>query len=72
MISDLSDRIRNRTETLRQVNEEMREEIKRLEQSVANNRNILNGIINDYEISEELLSKLKKISNNSIYKGAER
>ena len=52
--------------------EEVREEIKRLEQSVANNRNILNGIINDYEISEELLSKLKKISNNSIYKGAER
>ncbi len=61
-----------RTETLRKMNEEMEENIERLQQTVIHNRNILNGIRSDYEISEAWLKKLKNLADDSVYKGAGR
>jgi proline dehydrogenase len=62
----------SRTETLRKMNEEMENTIEELKQSVIHNRNILNGIKTDYEISEAWLKRLKNLAGDSVYRGAER
>ena len=72
MNENLLRKITGRTETLRKMNEEMEENIEKLEQTVIHNRNILNGIISDYETSEAWLRNLKNLAGDSVYKGAER
>ncbi|MHB8360501.1 MAG: hypothetical protein ACYDAO_08690 [Thermoplasmataceae archaeon] len=72
MREELVERIRIKTATLSSVNNEMSKEINRLNEIVDGNRNALEQIMNDYDLSEEILNALRILRDRSEYKGAER